>query len=262
MVKKKITESVVGTDIETKRWRSTFAAARLAYDSGELKQAQSLLSRTMELAEKLPAHSLAKSATEIGSAAILIAQGKAREAAKILESCICELNSYSDAAHRELLAVALRFHAQSLEASGDERTAEKELLQSADILSSLGSDASVQVAYTLSDLCGLYVTQGRQSEAETHIIKALKILSTALGPEAPEYTHADMIYQVCTPMQPDSRMESVTIDIRRMEYAFGGHHPNLTRALNRYLRVLEDRGDHTKIEEARQMFGVKFGAHR
>lgn len=258
MVKKKITEAVTGNDPQSKRWKATFAAARMAYETGEFRQAQSLLARAHELALTMPESSFAVNATDIGGAAILLGMRKPAEAAKRLEKSIVNLQGYSDHEHQELLAVALRFHAQALAEMGDERSAEKELQKSAEILEKLGPDAAVQLSFTLCDLCALYLVSGRASEAEAPIIKAMKIASNVLGPESPEYTRADMIYQLCAPMVYDSQMEQASIGIRRMEYAFGGKHPNITRALDSYFKVLAEKGDHAKIEEAKEKFGAKF----
>ncbi|MFN8554389.1 MAG: hypothetical protein U0103_23170 [Candidatus Obscuribacterales bacterium] len=257
MVKKKITEAVKSDDAKSKRWRSLFAAGRMAYETGELRQAESLLARAMELAKDIPERTFAVNATEIGTAAILLAQKRTKEAESRLRKSITTLEGESGSTLEELLAVALRFHAQALVDFGDERTAEGELKRSATILGKLGSDAAVQMAYTLCDLCGLYLVQGRISEAEKNILDAMQILCSVLGPEAPEYIRADMIYKLCLPMQSDTMLDTAADGIMQMEYFHVSKHPNIARALGRYMKVLSDRGDATRLEEAKQRFGLK-----
>ncbi len=256
MVKRKMTEAVTSADPKTKRWRSTFAAARMAYQTGEFRQAESLLARAFELAKELPEHSFAVPASEIGMAAVWLAERRSKEAEKRLQKCVSRLESFGDSTHRELAAVAMRFHAQALAETGDVRGAEKELLKSAEILTQLGDDACVQLAYTLCDLCGLYLTQGRFPEAEQRVTRAMHILGNVFGTEDPEYVRADMIYAVCLPMEADSRMESVKDGIGKMEYMYGGKHPNIHRALDRYFKVLEERGDTVRLQEAQKRFTV------
>ncbi len=258
MAKKRVTDAVSGTDAKTKRWKTTLSAARMAYETGEFQQARNLLARAHELALEMPEGGFAVNATAVGTAAVLIASGKSPEAGKQLERVISSLQAGGDRMDRELLAVALRFYAQSLADAGDVRGAEKELQKSIEILVALGAESSVQLAYSLSDLCGLYLLEGRHSEAEVHIIKAMKIASAELGPESPEYVRADMIHQACAPMGSAEEHTDVASDgIRKMQYAFGGKHPNISRALDRYFKVLSERGDAEKLEEARQKFGVK-----
>jgi tetratricopeptide (TPR) repeat protein len=262
MPKKKITEAVTSNDSATKRWKATFAAARMAYQTGEFHQAESLIHRAIEGAKGLPEKTFAVNASEIGSAAILLATKRSKEAAKQLERNIANLNGQPDHSHKELLAVAMRFHAQALADMGDERGAEKELIESAAILSGLGQDASVQLAYTLSDLCGIYLVQGRVSEVEQHIMKVMKILSDVLGPDSPDYTRADMIYQLSLPMEGDSRVDYASDGISRMEYAFGDKHPNIARALGRYFALLKERGHTDKIEDTKKRFGNAFASQK
>ncbi len=257
MAKKRIIDAVSGTDAKTKRWKTTLSAARMAYETGEFQQARNLLARAHELALEMPESGFALNATDVGQAAVLIASGRSPEASKLLERTISSLQASGDRMDRELLAVALRFFAQSLADAGDIRGAEKELQKSIELLTALGPEAAVQLAYSLSDLCGLYLVQGRHSEAEVHIIKAMKIASVELGPESAEYVRADMIYQACAPMSSDEHAEVASDGIRKMQYAFGGKHPNIARALDRYFKVLNERGDTAKLEEAKQKFGAK-----
>jgi tetratricopeptide (TPR) repeat protein len=257
MAKKRIIDAVSGTDPKTRRWKTTLAAARMAYEAGEFQQARNLLARARELTVDMPESAFALHATDVASAAVLIASGRAPEAGKQLEKTISSLQASGDRMDRELLAVAFRFYAQAQADAGNVRGAEKELQKSIEILDALGTEASVQLAYSLSDLCGLYLTLGRHSEAEVLIVKAMKIASVVLGPESPEYVRADMIYQACAPMTDEAHADVASDGIRKMQYAFGGNHPNISRALDRYFKALNERGDAAKLEEARQKFGAK-----
>jgi tetratricopeptide (TPR) repeat protein len=254
MVKKKILEAIESNDVKTKRWRQTFGAARMAYDVGEFRQAESLLARANEMSHELPERSFAENATHIGTAAVLLATGRAPAAKAQLEKTINSLGNYSDNKHEELAGVAMRFLAQALAETGDVRGAEKTLQKSVELLKRLGPDASVQYAYSLCDLCGVYLAEQRYSEAEQNITKAMLIMNNVLGPDAPEYQRADMIYAVCSPMTPETRMEVVEDNIAKMEYFFGGKHPNIARALNRYFKVLGN--DSAKAADARERFGL------
>ncbi|MGH9548818.1 MAG: hypothetical protein ACRD3W_05550 [Terriglobales bacterium] len=254
MVKKKITDAVTSDDAQTRRWRQLFAAGRMAYETGEFKQAESLLARALELAKEIPDRTFAVNATTIGSAAILLAEGRSKEAESRLHNSITSLQGYAEAIHQELLAVAMRFHAQALVDQGDIREAERELKKSVEILSGLDEDASVQLAYSLSDLCGLYVTQGRISEADKHINHAMQILCDVVGPEAPAYMRADMIYKLCLPMTEDEKLDAASDGLQVMEYFYGNKHPNVARAVGRYFKVLGERGDTARLEAAKQKF--------
>ena len=256
MVKKKLTEVVTSEDAKSKRWKSLFAAGRMAYETGELRQAETLLARAMELAKDIPQKTFAINATAIGTAAILLAEKRSVEAESRLRKSIAGLEGASERELKELQAVALRFHAQALLDAGDEREAERELKRSLNILGELGADASVQMAYTLCDLSGLYIVLGRISEAGQNIFDALQILSVVVGTDSPEYTRANMIYKLCLPTDSNTMLDTAGDGIMQMEYFYGDKHPNIARALSRYLKILTERGDTARIEEAKQRFRI------
>lgn len=254
---KRVTEAITANDQLTRRWKSLFAAGRMAYEAGELRQSESLLARAMELAHELPERSLAENITEIGSAAVLLAARRSTESAMRLRNCISALEVYGDDLHKELLGVALRFNAQALVACGEEREAEKELERSSTILQGLGADAFVQLAYTLSDMGGLLLMQGREGEADHYIVKAMRILGSVLGVGHREYLRAEMICHLCIPQDEGSSVESASDTLMRMEYLYGAKHPNIARAMERYIGLLEQRGDTAKIEEVKALFHIK-----
>lgn len=257
MVKKRIIESITSTDTKSRRWKALFSSARFAYDSGDLRQAESLLARARELSHELPERSFAEHATEIGLAAIYLAKKKPNDAKSRLRKSLNVLESNPDPALKELYAVALRFHAEALKIAGDENEAEKELKKSVAILEDLGSDAAVQLGYTLCDLSSLYLLQGRISEAQEYIESAMDILFVVLGPEAPEYTRADMIFAACKYSDAEEQIDMAADGIVRMEYMFGEKHPNITRAIDRYMKVLAKKGDEIRLAAAKERFGIK-----
>ncbi len=256
MTRKKVTDSIHGTDEKTKRWKSTFAAARMAYETGEFRQAESLLARALEIASDIKERSFAIGATHVGTAAVLLAEGRLSEATSALQKAIAGLEGYGDSEHQELLAVGIRFYAEALVESGDERGAEKELQRSIAILRSLGADTYVQLSYSLADLGALYLTTGRRGEAEKAISEAMKIAAVFLEPGSADYTRVDMIYQISKSMPEEERHDMAKDGIRKIEYLYGAKHPNIARALDRYFKVLRDSGNLERLEEAQKMFGV------
>ncbi|MBX9880209.1 MAG: hypothetical protein K2Y22_17250 [Candidatus Obscuribacterales bacterium] len=256
MTGNRMVDAVRSTDEKSKRWKATFAASRMAYQTGEFRQAESLLARALELASDIPDRSFAISATQVGIGAVLLAESRIREALSQFRKAVTGLEGHGDDEHKELLAVALRFYAQTLSESGDERGAEKELLRSIDILRGLGADGRVQMAYSLADLSGLYLSVGRRSEAEKYIGEAMKIAAFFLEPGSAEYTRVDMIYQISKPMPEEERHDMAQDGIRRLQYAYGAKHPNIAWALERYFKVLTESGNTAKLEEAKEMFGI------
>ena len=256
-MKTRITQGVTSNDPKSKRWRSLFASGRLAYGEGKLREAESLLTRALLLAADLPEAEFARSTTEIGLAAVVLAEKREVEAIKLLRKCIGELDGRSDYLHKELRAVALRFLGKALIDQGKESDGEVELKKSLEILKQLGPEAELQKAYTRCDLGGLYLVLGRHGEAGNYIIDGLKILSETVGTESAQYVRADMIYQACMPMSEATQIEIVGDAIDRMRYAYGHDHPSIERAVAKYLTVLNERGDTAKIEETKERFNVK-----
>ena len=257
MVKKKVIESVTATDANSRRWKSLFSTARMAFEEGELRQASSLLARARELANQLPDKTFAIHSTEIGMAAILLAQKKPRDAAARLQREISKLEGDPDLHLKELLAVALRYQAQALEEMGDYNESEKLLKKSIEILEDIGVEAAVQLAYSICDLSALYIAQGRLSEAEKHMNIGLEILFNTLGPDSPEYVRADMIFVTARIPETDSRLDNALDGLGKMEMMFGKHHPNIGRAFDRYIKYLKEKGDTKRIESAMERIQLK-----
>lgn len=251
MVKKKLTDGVVSTDPKSARWRSLFASARMAAESGEFRQAANLLTRAMELAKDLPERSYAVNATEMGLGVARLGMGQLREAEDCFNRVMGDLSSAADASERELYAVTLRFYAELLVTKGDERGAEKELQKSITILEDIGPDAGVLLAYSLSDLSGLYVISGRMSEAARYITSAMEILESVFGPENPELVRASMIYRLSIAKDDEEMLDAASDGLMRMEYSFSRNHPDLVRAISRYVEALKARGDEKRLEDVK-----------
>lgn len=234
----------------------------MAYDTGEFRQAESLLARAHEMARELPEHTFAENSADIGRGAVLLATSRVKEAEECLRKVASRLEGHPGDELRELQAVALRFLAQAYSDGGDAKAAEEELKKSVAILRELGPDAGVQLAYSLCDVCGLLLAQGQYAEAELKITEAMSILGKVLGTDAPEYVRADMIFTACMPMNDASHLDSAGDGIEKMRYFYGAKHPNINRALHRYFKVLEEKGDKTKLEEAKVKFGVSAGEGR
>lgn len=247
-----IADVVVSDDAQSRRWRSLFATARMAYEVGQFRDAESLLARAYEVAKELPEKEFALPSTDIGVAAVLLAEHKLKDAESRLHKALTALEGHGDALHRELFAVALRFQAQILCEKGDEKEAEAVLLRSISILKEIGWRGNAQRIFSLCDLCGLYTAQNRIDETEQHIAEAMLLMGQEFEPGSPEYVRTDMIYTVLRPMSASSRLDAVGEGIRRMEYSFGGKHPNIERALKRYIHVLEEKCDTTRLEEAKK----------
>lgn len=254
IVRKRVADSISTNDPKSKRWKTLVASARLAYSVGESRQAESLLNRARELANELPERDFAIAASDIGLGAVELAKNNYKKAISTLKHTIDSLRSVSEPKMAELLAVALRFHADALTATDNYRDAEKELLESADILTKLGVESCVQLSYTMCDLSVLYLLQGRLSEASKYINSAIDILISAVGVEDPLYIKADLICTISMPMEYQNFCETMSCGIQKLEYIYGEKHPNVARALHRYAKVLSDKGDNSRLEATKEKF--------
>ena len=200
-------------------------------------------------------HVFAVNATLIGLGAVQLAERRFAEARANLDKALSALGSACDPAERELYAVALRFHADLLSDQNNTVDAERELKAAIAILESLGAEAAVQLAYTLSDLGGLYISLGRFSEASAFIPRALRLLASTVGSDNSEYARANMIYDLCI-SKGEHLMENAQIAGIKLQYKFGAKHPSMLRAARRYVAALEARGETAELEEAREIFAA------
>lgn len=259
MERKKLTDAIASNDPETMMWKSRFAVAKGAYDMGEFRQCESLLHRALEQAKALKESTFATNACHIGLGAVYIAMGKIDQAREQLQTAISALSGSGGSALKELFALARRFYAEVLTESGNEQGAEDELQTSIGILEELGVECSVPLAYTLSDLAALYITQGKLKEAKDLIFSALDLIEQALGPENPECIRASLIYNICDAKNEDEMLSQVEDDILRLQYQLGKigkKHPSITRALRWYLKKRQERGEIEKIAEAKDRFDI------
>jgi tetratricopeptide (TPR) repeat protein len=248
-------EAMTSPDADTQRFKMRFACARMAYEEGNNREAESLLTRLAEPAEKLKEHAFAVNSVRVGLAAVQLADMRFSEARGNLQKATSSLQGSGDPALQELYAVALRFRAQLLIDSKDEQAAERDLKESISVLEKFGDDGAVQLSYALSDLCGLYALQGRFSEASQLIMRAIKILSATLGPEHKEYIRADIIATLCKANESEVAEVAHMCGIK-LQYQLGQNHPTMVRALRRYVKALKEPGDTGRLEEAKLTFAA------
>lgn len=253
MVKKRITEALASQDTQTKQWRMRFACARMAYEEGNLREAENLLLRLQEPAEHLHEHAFAVNTVRVGLAAVQISEGRMEEARTNLHRTISALEGSTDPALQEVYGVALRFFAQLLIDLNEQDQAERELQKSISTFQDIGPDGAVQLAYSMSDLAGLYVMQGRLEEANQLITGAMQLLALTVGSEDKEYARADILHSLCQANDEDLLEIAEACGIK-LQYQFGAQHPTMIRALNRYVKALKERGDVARLENAKQTF--------
>jgi tetratricopeptide (TPR) repeat protein len=249
-VAKRLTDVVTSDDPESKRWRSLFTTAKMTYEAGDFRESDTLLAKARELATKIPEREFAIPSVDVATAAVWLAQHRHKEAISKLEKCISSLEKETDPQLRELLAIAKRFLAQALFEKGDAVSAEATLLESISVLRKIGPYASGQLAFSLCDLCGLYTTKNEVEKTEALVQEIMQISSQEFEPGSPEYVRSDMIYTVLRPMSHNARHDAIAEGIRKMEYSFGGKHPLIERALQRYIKVLSEEGDKERLAEA------------
>ncbi len=223
---------------------------------GEYRQCESLLYRAMEQAKNLKDSTFATNTCHVGLGAVYIATGKIDQAREQLQTAISALSGSGDSALQELSALARRFYAEVLTEAGDQAGAEDQLQTAISTLEQLGVECAVPLAYTLSDLATLYITQGKLKDAKDLIFSALDLLERALGPENPEYIRAYLIYNICDSKDEEEMLSQVEDGILSMQYQFGQKHPSITRALRWYMKKRQERGETEKIAELKERFDI------
>jgi tetratricopeptide (TPR) repeat protein len=250
----KLMDAMTSDDKETKIWKARFSAAKAAYEDADFKTCESLLFRLLEQAKALKENVFATNTAKIGLGAVYLASGKSGEAEKELRACVEHLSSASGPALKELYGVALRFHASALADTGDEKSALQNLQKAVEILEPLGTEASVQLAYALSDLGGLMVRQGKLNEAKDYIFNSLGLLEKNVGPENPACMKAEMLYNVCHAANKDEFLDEFEDGLMKMQYQYGHKHPDIVRSLRLYVKARTDRGETDRIAEATERF--------
>lgn len=219
MRQKKLTDAIASDDRDTSMWKARFAAAKGAYDSGEFRQCETLLFRLLEQGKKLKASTFAANSCHLGLGAVYIATGKMELAKEHLDKAINATAVSDDPALRELCAAARRFYSAVLTDAGDQSGAEEQLQNAIQTLEQLGSDCAVPLAYALSDLAALYVTQEKLTEAKDLIIAAMGLLEHTVGSEDPEYVRAHLISNICD-SKPEEMLAAVEDAVQRLQYYF------------------------------------------
>lgn len=256
MMKVRLVDAIEDNDPGSNIWKSSFVAARLAYEEGKFREAYRQLMKTLKRAESLKQHEFASACTLMGMGAVLTKLGKFKEARAKLDSVLSACSDEKTKAMKELHAVTLMFYADLImEEDGELNEAERMLLQSIDILEELGPDYSLFLANSLLDLSGLYLEKEQYQEAETYIEAALPILAKVSGRADATYLRASMIHQICQHKDDeDFIFDLVKEDTTRMLYQVGTRHPNLTRALRRYAGHLKTHGQEKKLNELHNQF--------
>jgi len=254
MANHKLTDAMVSTDPKTKLWKARFSAAKAAYSLGELKQCKRLLYSTLEQAHDLKESTFAENTCHVGMAAVAIAQNDLNEARTHLQKSINKLNSSSDPALMELLAVALRFSAHVSLREGRVAAAETDFKKAIAVLTKLGGAGAVQLSYTLGELAILYVTQDRLMEAKTLIATSSQLMESTLDSESPEYVRNTMIYHICESTDEEEKLALIEDSIAQMQYHRYKGHPGIKRAINWYVEKLEEKGAVEQAQQTRERY--------
>lgn len=260
MVKNRLVDAIEDKDSKSKIWKTSFVAARLAYEEGKFREAYRQLMKTLKRAEGMKQEEFAKACTHMGMAAVLTQLGKFKEAKSYFDKAMAVSGRKDSAATKELHAVTLMFYADMImEEKGDLNLAEASLLESVEILEELGTEYALFLANSLLDLSGLYLQMEKYDEAESYIQAALPLLATVYGRADETYLRASAIHQICQHKDDeDFIFELVKEDTTRMMYQVGTKHPNLTRALRRYAQHLKEHGQSEKLEELHNRFEKVF----
>jgi tetratricopeptide (TPR) repeat protein len=226
----------------------------MAYEQGELHEAANQLTRALELAKRMTDRTYAVNTTTIGLGAVRIALGQLRDAEHHLKEAMSALGRSGDKNLSKLYAIALRFHADLLSERGEAQLAERELQNSASILEGLGADGVVQLAYTLCDLGSLHLRQSGFAAAEQYILSAMDLILATLGPDDPEFVRADIIYHLCHSTNDQEMLDIAEAGVTKLQFILGAKHPHMMRTVRRYAKILKDRGESSRLEEAKRRF--------
>lgn len=256
MFHKHLVDAMTSTDPNTNLWKTRFMAAKEAYNEGKLIECKHLLSKLTDEGSKLPDKTFAVNTSQMGLAAVLLAEGKAAEAAGTLKKIANSLASQSDPALKELYGVALRFEAVAANDQGDFDQAEDLLLESVKVLEDIGNQAAVQLCYTLSDLALLYLSQDDLAEAAKIVTAMSDLADIVFAPDSADYALVHFIYNISQSKNDDEYFSAIEDSITRMSYLRGAKHPQIVWAIKAYLKKLHERNLPEAIKEAE----IKFGA--
>jgi hypothetical protein len=88
------------------------------------------------------------------------------------------------------------------------------------------------------------------------VLSSMELLAATIGSEGPDYVRANVIYSACHAKNEEDFLGNVADAIVRLEYQHGRKHPNIVRAVRRYVKLLRDRGDEGKLAEIEEKFGA------
>ncbi len=254
MTQPRLTDAMESHDPKTKAWKVRFACAKEAYEIGKFSECESLLHRLMEQANTLQESVFATNTCHVGLGAVYVATGKIDKAKHHLQIAIKSLSGTFDESLKELSALAHRFYAEALREAGDEVEAEHELEQAVQILTELGINCAVPLAYALSELAALYVTQEKLKDAKRLILSSMELLKQTVGSENKEYIRANVISKICDSAGEEEMWQQIDAGISKLQYHFDSKHPSLTRAIRWYRKKCQERGETDTIEEIENGF--------
>ena len=252
MVKQRIIDVLESKDRETKLWKTSFLAARMAYEEGKLREAKSLIVKSWHRTTKISnSHdrTFAEATTLLGHGAILLAEGNLKDARKKIEEAMNRAHTLKDNAFQEIYAITLRFYADCLIEEEEFKRGEELLLESIKILEDTGVDGALFLADSLSDLCSLYLIQGRYSEIEDYITTAVSIYRSVKGAEDIDYYRSASINRLVIEKSNGEEMENIIENtLTRSAYLVSLQHPHMQKFLKRYCHYLTEKGDFEKID--------------
>lgn len=262
MVKKRIVDVLESQDKETKLWKTSFVAARMAYEEGKLKEAKSLITKSLHRSKKISNphdKGFAEATSLLGQGAIFLAEGNLKEAKNHLDKALAKARTVRDNQFQEVYAICLRFYADYHAECKDYARAEDLLLESIQILEDIGTDAALFLADSLSDLCALYLMLERDKEIEDYIIPAVTIYRNVKGNEDIDYYRSVTLRTLASDETDEEEMEElVESTLTRSAYLVSLKHPHMQRFLKRYCRYLKDKGDTQKIDILHKEFKGAF----
>ncbi len=252
---KRAVDAHQSTDPKFSHWKGRFKVAAGAFEQGKLKEARTLVYKSLLEAEQLDDRDFAVPGSQLAMAVISMEQGDLKESNEYFDKGLNKLRGHADPACQELYAAGLRFKAIWHEHNKDLSSAEACLRESIKILKDLSIGSSVQLAYSLSDLGYIMIRTDKIPEADALIKSAIEILTATVGKEDSSYEWAKMLYQVChTKGNEDLFIATFELSATQLQYKVGGRHPNLIRALHAYAAALKERGMTEKLHEVKENF--------
>jgi len=205
------------------------------------KEAEPLMKRALEIAEKFFGHDHPNVATALNNLAQLLqATNRLKEAEPLMKRAL-EIDQASFGPDHPKVAIRLNNLAQLLQATNRLKEAEPLMKRALEIdEKSFGPDHP-DVAIDLNNLAGLLQATNRLKEAEPLMIKVLEIVEKSLGPEHTKVATA--LNNLAGLLQATNRLQEAEPLMKRAleidEKAFGPDHPDVARDLNNLALLLQ-----------------------